>query len=783
MNMNKRLIRNYLLLVVTSILFLFFTEMPTTTVFADNPSVSDVYKAAPPGMNLEDYFESPREYKGSSKTIPNSMVILKKGVVGNQSDIVQMTNGTNQLASIWGRTATADAPDTPYNYFDVTKEQEFSAWMYFGDDETRSADGMAFVIQNDDAGVNAISNTIDSIGRKNPQAGETIGVWGGMGASNIGDLAKGAIQNSFALEFDTHLNTTQVGSWGARGDDFDGEKMLDGKNFLLGQHLAWNYPALNDTYVQNMNWLTFWYYMHHKDALRDISLSGNELDEAWHHFSFKYVPPTAGSTTAHVSYIFDDKDYDGKIRPFNMWDRRPQKKGTYIDVETKNFNLKPGQKRIRWGFTSSTGSPGSKDTTNAIVFESIPAIASIRTNSSLYDVTQERGILDFDQNNQADVNVNNGDKLEFNYSLNYISGLAESGQINTRVNLPSHVDFTPDDSGIIGKITYQDKVVNITTDDLGQETDSKGNTTKFIKFQLPSLGSDNNNINIKLYGKADIGSNISSKVTNVDQAHTSFVSPHYTGDLMSPQFSINPVEDTLKMTEGITPKMAIQHSQSFEMQGTVEYEKGSLFNCNKLDLHTSIDGGTPEVTELPVTKDKNKEDYDIVRKASSLELGDHTVTLYVSDAKHRFSNKVTYDVTVEKDTSVLQLKSNTDYKFQSINQSPEPTIVHRAGNWILQVESLNSAWSLKAQTSGLVDRNNNPLAGGLIFRKDGTDNPLKDNQVLLDEDDTLTNEDKIFDIAGHWQKNSGILLKIRSNASGGSYKGTISWTLTNSVGS
>ncbi len=49
MNMNKRLIRNYLLLVVTSILFLFFTEMPTTTVFAGNPSVSDVYKAAPPG--------------------------------------------------------------------------------------------------------------------------------------------------------------------------------------------------------------------------------------------------------------------------------------------------------------------------------------------------------------------------------------------------------------------------------------------------------------------------------------------------------------------------------------------------------------------------------------------------------------------------------------------------------------------------------------------------------------------------------------------------------------
>ncbi|WP_025025188.1 lectin-like domain-containing protein [Companilactobacillus nodensis] len=740
-------------------------------------------------MNLENYFESPREYKGSSKTMPNSMVILKKGVVGNQSDIVQMTNGTNQLASIWGRTATADAPDTPYNYFDVTKEQEFSAWMYFGDDEARSADGMAFVIQNDDAGIDAISKTVDSTGKKNPQTGETIGVWGGWGALSSDDMAAGAIQNSFALEFDTHHNDSIPKSvFGvsllSRDNYFDGSKMLNNHTFVnKGQHMAWNYPALPNMYIHNWDLINVWFDMEHKDTIHNLTLSGNSIDEAWHHFYFKYVPPSAGSTIAHISYVFDDKNYDGSIRSFNEWNRRPRKKGTYIDIDTKNFNLKPGQKRIRWGFTSSTGSPDTKATTNAIIFESIPAIASININSSLYDVTQERGILDFDQNNQADVNVNNGDKLEFNYGLNYTSGLAESGQIDTRINLPSHVDFTPDDAGIIGKITYQDKSVDITKDELTQEADSKGNITRFVKLKLPSLGYDNNNVQIQLNGKADIGSNVSSKVTNVDQAHTSFVSPHYTGDLMSPQFSINPVEDTLKMTEGITPKMAIQHSQSFEMQGTVEYQKGSLFNCNKLDLHTSIDGGTSEVTELPVTKDKNKEEYDIVRKASSLELGDHTVTLYVSDAKHRFSNKVTYDVTVEKDTSVLKLESSPNYKFQSINQSPEAGVVHRSGDWVLKVESLNSVWSLKAKTSGLVDDKNNPLAGGLIFRKDGKDNPLKDNQVLLDKDDKLINEDKVFDIAGHWQKDSGILLKIRSNASSGSYKGTISWTLTNSIDS
>ncbi|WP_125565980.1 lectin-like domain-containing protein [Companilactobacillus insicii] len=774
--MNKQLRRNYGLLIVASLFLLFFTEGQTTT-FAATPSISDVLKAAPSGMNLENYFEAPKTYFGDTSNTINSMVTIKQGVMGNKTDVVQMTNGSNQLASIWGRMATADAPDTPYNYFDVTKEQTFSTWMYFGDDYSKSGDGIAFVIQNDPDGINAISKTYDSLGKKNPKSGQTIGVWGGMGSPTVDRLAASAIQNSFALEFDTHHNETE--GFFSQGDFFDGQKSEDGKSFLAkGQHIAWNYPGDSGVYHQKMGIINFSYYMTHNNVIQNLVMSGNDdIKEVWHHFLFKYIPPVEGSTKAHISYIFNDKNYDGSIRKYNEWDQRKN-----VEIDISKFNLKPGQERLRWGFTSATGSPGTKSTNNAIVFESIPAVANITASSSLYDFTQEREILDYDQNSQADVNVNNGDKLEFDYSLNYNSGLAETGAIDTKIVLPTYVDFKPDDKGVIGQAIYSNKIVNITSDEVSEGTNDKGEKISFVTLKLDSLGSKNSNIHIKLFGTANIGSDVSSTVTNVKQEHASFKSPHYSGDLMSPEFTINPVEDKLKITREASFKTVVQHSQCFELDGSIEYEKGSAFDSDKIKLYAIVDGVEQPFSDFKVTKGATKATYNIVKKASLLGLGDHTIELYVSDSKHRVSNHVTYDLSVTRDSSVLRLNSYPDYRFQDINQSPETRIVKRSGYWNLKVESLNSIWSLKAKATHLID-GNKELAGGLIFRSGDVEKSLEDNQVLVDKDDTLSDEDRIFDISSGWKPDSGILLKILPNASGGNYHGTITWTLTNSVDS
>ncbi|WP_025025190.1 hypothetical protein [Companilactobacillus nodensis] len=145
----------YLGIFVTVLIGLFSVlSKPLETTAATVPSVSDVLKAAPDGMNLNDYFEKPDNYSPGGGTTSNSAKVVTKGS-STPTDLIEMTSGANQICSVWGRMTDSNGKD--YNYFDVTKDQTFSMWMYFSGSEGTSSDGMAFVIQNDDRGINAIS--------------------------------------------------------------------------------------------------------------------------------------------------------------------------------------------------------------------------------------------------------------------------------------------------------------------------------------------------------------------------------------------------------------------------------------------------------------------------------------------------------------------------------------------------------------------------------------------------------------------------------------------------
>src|SRR5699024_3821774 len=93
------------------------------------------------------------------------------------------------------------------------KKQTLSMWLYFGSvkDPRGIPDGMAFVLQNDDRGANAISKLNGKVNN-----GETLGVWGSDGNKDVTNtdagyggvtpIQKQAIQNSVAIEFDTETN-------------------------------------------------------------------------------------------------------------------------------------------------------------------------------------------------------------------------------------------------------------------------------------------------------------------------------------------------------------------------------------------------------------------------------------------------------------------------------------------------------------------------------------------------------------------------------------------------
>ncbi|WP_334329752.1 lectin-like domain-containing protein [Companilactobacillus sp. HBUAS59699] len=634
-------------------------------------SPADVLKAAPEGLDLHDYFEKPDTYSGSS--IKDSATLVNKGDK-TPTDLYEMTTGTDQLGSIWGK--MTDSGNADYNSFDVTKDQTFSMWMYFSGTEGASSDGMAFVIQNDDKGINAISTYnqnqfFNSV--RTPKTGESIGVWGGNGSGssnmiiNTTDLAAGAIQKSIAVEFDSYMNTTIPDLSSGKDDDFDAAVDSSNSRQVRGPHIAWNYPADSDTYKYNNTGFYAYYQMNHNNPIPDTYLAIDDMvkgvpKDSWHHVTIKYTAPESGSTTAHLQYIFDDKDTDGSVKKYREWDQRGDGADNMthkiIDIDISKLNLTKGQTKVRWGITSSSETP----TINAVIFQSLPALANVSVPTNLYDKTQERNILDANRYPSQDYNVNNGDQLRFDYNLNYDSGMMGTGDITTKINLPKHVDFTADSDGNIGEVVDSNGTQKIKATDL--------NSDGTISLTLKSLDSSNPNVEIHLNGKADIGDNTTASSTDVDPAHISYEGSHYTGDAMTPEFTINPVTDTLKIANTDDLNKTVKLGNSASMNGTISYDKGSKFGSDSVTVHTKVDGVQQDDATLSVDSTATTADYALKYDADTLGVGTHTVEVYVSDSKHVVSNHITYNVTVEDKKLILTSDNETSYTI-----SPEDTIL------------------------------------------------------------------------------------------------------------
>jgi hypothetical protein len=102
----------------------------STTSAIAAPTVSQVYSAAPDGLDISNYMTGVDKY--SDGTL-NSAKIYKAGSsYGNKSDIVQLMSGesganSKQLSSIWGtRPGDISSADSKIdNYFDLSKNKLF----------------------------------------------------------------------------------------------------------------------------------------------------------------------------------------------------------------------------------------------------------------------------------------------------------------------------------------------------------------------------------------------------------------------------------------------------------------------------------------------------------------------------------------------------------------------------------------------------------------------------------------------------------------------------------
>lgn len=721
--------------------------------------------------NLNDWFNVPNLAPiGGVNNNPGK--ILEPGTTGNSSSqaavLISENMVGNTVAAVWSkRTQTNEANR---NYIDTTRRQTMSMWLYFGGNGTGSlsnGDGMAFVLQNVS---DSTSNASDYYGSlRNGVGGETMGVWGSvttdlLPASNTPSLlATRAIQNSWALEFDTFPNM----NGGGYNSNFDTQ-------FTKGDdHIASGFPAYEQTYKDNKNGPS----LVHTNVIQAPNLL---TDAKWHHLTVTWEPanvPTtqggSGEAYAQVKYSFNDKNTDGTLNSAAYTKTVPIQVKDSTGENNNPLNIGSNHE-LYWGFTGSTG---SSTETNLIVFESIPSITEGDLSSQLFDVTQNNREVTSGGNDQSN-SVNDGDELALTYTPKYESGSQAWSSIVANIDLPTNITYKN------ATVTYGDDTTPAETIALtGDQTTIKHTLTKALGTSDPTKAT------LTVYGTAKSSNDTNGKPlasTSVASTHASFDGGNLYTDVMTVPFKIiQPKKITLTATDKTS--QTIQIDDKITLGGKIAYNTSTAIDPSKFQVYATINGQDSKIaTPMSNIVDSSSTDtFHFPVSASELSEGSNDIIITVEDDYHNVSNQIEYHVIVAG--GLLLTTANTS-SFKSVNSYPIDRMIGRSNDWNVSVtdqRTKNSSWTLQAQSSDLVNKGDASSKwnnGGIVFvDKDGNQKPLQNNLTSIASGTKTTDDAQVFQISKQWLANQGILLKQSSYQVSGTYTGSITWTVSDGI--
>ncbi|WP_338232284.1 lectin-like domain-containing protein [Companilactobacillus muriivasis] len=688
------------------------------------------------------------DYKTSSGGTWNNMASLMKAQNTDGDDVsaIRMTYNTGQAAAIWSNVAGG-------NYIDITKKQTLSMWLYFGpkthEDSGGFGDGMAFVLQNSDLGVKAFSHKGTKLG-----VGETLGVWGmdnDKTVSSSQSIADTAIGRSWALEFDTHTNSTGA---------LDGADGFD--TGISGQHIAYGYPDDPDTYPKEGSQPKYgifgtylsggYYYTQNHSGIKSVDLH----DGNWHHLTISWDP-----TTFQATYSFNDKNRDGS-------------KGTNPITETTE-PIKPTEfgkvpnNHLRWGFTATTGDSYEA---NLIAFESIPSQVEGDATATIKDVTQNKDVKDGDS-------VNSNDQLAMNYNLTYDSGSDSWKNIVADLNLPSGVTYTADSNGNIGRITYSDG----STEDIKSSFLSGTSVNGYpVDKSLSSTGPTSATITINGVASAV------NQETPVASTRSKIDSDTLIKDVDSPSFNIEKSRPiNLSLDKNNVPASP---DKDVGITGTVSYTDGTAVTNSDVSVYAKLkDNDTGMETTLdtfPLSSDDASGKLNFSIPADKLTGTTNDLEVYVMD---KDGNKSTTSTEVISKTGALSLTVNKGYNFSNVNQVTASHLITRSGNWDITVNdgrpvSQKNVWQLSAETKGLkIGDGGTPFNGEMVYKdNNGNEQSLMgDNLVDIANGVKTQDGEQTTSVSKTWNSSTGIFLRSNGLMTAGKYTGDINWTLSDTL--
>jgi len=684
---------------------------------AGDDDYPNALKSAPLGIAVENVFTPGTTANNKAKVVDTT----NPDTLGTQAVVV--TNGKNQFGTIWS---------TDDNAFDLTKDETVSMWMNYGSLNKKAADGMAFVLQNDARGLAATPK----FGRK--IYGETLGVWGVDNSSNqamwVSEVAKTAILNSWALEFDTHVNDDNKYSAAETGNAFD--------TGLTGPHIASNYPGHGDAYDKEQVYSFFGTSSKWVSLLRHEGLIQGGTDHqmlangAWHHVTVSWH-----AAAKQMTYTFDDKD------PETGNDLTGESRT--VDVDLKKIDPQ-GTGKIRWGFTGATGSdPGA----NLVIFEKVPGLVDSAAKNTLVDTTTNREIKDGDT-------IKGQDKVKLTYDLTYSGGKQDWKNVTARLKLPIGLDF--------------DQVTITYANGESEEVDPVEITDHKLTHQLAhDLTTDNPTAKVTLTGRASD----TKDLLEVAAQSSTFAANNGVATTDTSAFKIKPRLD-IELSLRSAAEVGIEAGQTTTIIGQVLVPDGITVTNDDLTVHPIVNGQMKPAYQLVDPDDDASGKVTFTPDAGDLKAGKNTVELYVEDTYGNQSNPVIVTITVTGGLTFGTVASQSSFQQSELTGTAQE--IKRTNDWdvqILDTRQAGSPWHLQVAATDFATASGKKLAGKLVYRDGDSRTTINGSPTTISAGQASGATD-VTDVTKAGNDTTGLELTVGGGAAKGSYSADITWTLS-----
>ncbi|MHC5372253.1 hypothetical protein ACYSNU_00475 [Enterococcus sp. LJL120] len=447
-------------------------------------------------VNVLDAFNLPGTYQGT----------------GAAANFAYISNTRDNVAVLYNGTRVGQKSALWYNQkLDLNQPFEFEAYVYLsntGASSTGVGDGLAFVLQNDPQGTEAMGGFTSS---------------GNIGSMGIYPAARGTVNmiyNALTVELDTNYNS---GSYGLDYSTYAPSGQTNRGLTIDSTHLGWPHAAMSTTATRGNRWSssntarpineTITDFMHRSPVQVATRTEGNAWFGRWVKLNVRWMPNNTSGTytaddTGSLSYTWGPI-YNANFEGDPLYEYNTQ---TWSDINIdKTFGSEfnsggafgLGNREVYWGFT---GSNGTGQTPAGVMITKLPnepdivvdrKVRNVSTSGSFdtFAVAKPGEILEYTVTvensniNKKKIPLTNTKIKEDLATVNYVNGSFKYSSTHTGFTTPTistaNEEFTFTDSVNSFKVgekfsyTYQVQVGQDTTEFINDVEVSSTYSTAF----------------------------------------------------------------------------------------------------------------------------------------------------------------------------------------------------------------------------------------------------------------------------------------------------------------